>query len=92
MALGFNTSWARVSRRGGARPDSSPSLDFDSTLKYEASFIALLDRVVQTEPWIPRDRPMVDQLRTIGIEKGKPFAPDDTTKKALETSVEEARR
>jgi hypothetical protein len=30
--------------------------DFDSTIKYDASFFALLDRVVQTEPWLARDR------------------------------------
>ena len=65
--------------------------DFDSTIKYDASFFALLDRVVQAEPWIPRDRAMIDQLRTIGIEKGKPFAPDDATQKALEGGVAEAK-
>jgi len=65
--------------------------DFDSTIKYDASFFALLDRVVQTEPWIARDRAMIDQLRTIGIEKGKPFAPDDATKTALEAGVTEAK-
>ena len=56
--------------------------DFDSTIKYDASFFALLDRVVQAEPWISRDRAMIDQLRTIGIEKGKPFTPDAATIKA----------
>jgi hypothetical protein len=65
--------------------------DFDSTIKYDASFFTLLDRVVQTEPWIPRDRAMIDQLRTIGIEKGKPYALDAMTKKALEAGVEEAK-
>jgi hypothetical protein len=65
--------------------------DFDSTIKYDASFFRLLDRVVQAEPWIPRDRAMIDQLRTIGIEKGKPFTPDDATNKALEAGVEEAK-
>ena len=34
---------------------------------------------------------MIDQLRTIGIEKGKPFTPDDATKKALEAGVAEAK-
>jgi hypothetical protein len=65
--------------------------DFDSTIKYDATFFTLLDRVVQTEPWIARDRAMIDQLRTIGIEKGKAFAPDDATKQALEAGVEEAK-
>jgi hypothetical protein len=65
--------------------------DFDSTIKYDATFFTLLDRVVQTEPWIARDRAMIDQLRTIGIEKDKPYAPDATTKKALEAGVTEAK-
>jgi hypothetical protein len=65
--------------------------DFDSTIKYDPSFFALLDRVVQSEPWIARDRAMIDQLRSIGIEKGKPFAPDDKTKEALEAGVAEAK-
>jgi hypothetical protein len=64
---------------------------FDSTIKYDLSFFALLDRVVQNEPWIERDRAMIDQLRSIGIEKGKPFNPDDKTKKALEAGIKEAR-
>jgi hypothetical protein len=65
--------------------------DFDSTIKYDASFFTLLDRVVQTEPWIARDRAMIDQLRTIGIEKGKPFAPNEETKTALEAGAAEAK-
>jgi hypothetical protein len=64
---------------------------FDSTIKYDLSFFTLLDRVVQNEPWIDRDRAMIDQLRLIGIEKGKPFNPDDNTKKALAAGVADAR-
>ena len=29
------------------------------------------------EPWLTRDKAMIDQLKSIGIEKGKPFGPDD---------------
>ncbi|MGC2074289.1 MAG: hypothetical protein WA694_23730, partial [Pseudolabrys sp.] len=29
---------------------------FASTIKYDLSFFTLLDRLVQTEPWIDRDR------------------------------------
>jgi hypothetical protein len=65
--------------------------DFDSTIKYDASFFALLNRVVQTEPWIDRDRAMIDQLRFIGVEKGKPFAPDDVTRMALQAGVSDAK-
>jgi len=27
---------------------------------------------VQTEPWLPRDKLMIDMLKSIGIAKGKP--------------------
>jgi hypothetical protein len=64
---------------------------FDSTIKYDARFFTLLDRVVQSEPWIERDRAMIDQLRSLGIEKGKPFAPDDATRAALGAGIQEAK-
>ena len=46
---------------------------FDSTIRYDASFFQNLDRIVQDEPWIPRDPAIIDQLKSIGIEKGKPL-------------------
>ncbi len=65
-------------------------VDYDSTIRYDESFFVSLNRVVQSEPWIERDRAMIDQLRTIGIEKGKPFAPSEATKKILTAAIEEA--
>ncbi len=49
---------------------------FDSTIKYDLRFFESLDRMIQYESWIDRDRLMIDMLKTIGIEKGKPFNPD----------------
>jgi hypothetical protein len=49
---------------------------FDSTIRYDESFFTHLDRMIQSEPWLDRDRAMIDQLRSIGIEKGKQFSPD----------------
>jgi hypothetical protein len=63
---------------------------FDSTIPYDVRFYEALDRFVQREPWIDRDRVMIDQLRTIGIEKGKPFKPDENTKRVLNDAVREA--
>jgi hypothetical protein len=63
---------------------------FDSTIRYDDSFFIHLDRMVQSEPWLDRDRAMIDQLRSIGIEKGKPFAPDAATKQALADGIAEA--
>ena len=66
-------------------------VNYDSTIRYDLSFFQSLDRIVQSEPWIERDRAMIDQLRTIGIEKGKPFAPDEATQKVLTAAIGEAK-
>jgi hypothetical protein len=63
---------------------------FDSTIRYDASFFTSLNRIVQSEPWLPRDRAMIDPLRAIGIEKGKPFDPDTKTVAALSAGIREA--
>jgi hypothetical protein len=65
-------------------------IDFDSTIRYDASFFEHLDRIVQNEPWIDRDRAMIDPLRSLGIEKGKPFSPSDSSKALLTSAVREA--
>jgi hypothetical protein len=54
-------------------------LVYDSTIPYDLRFFESLNRIVQTEPWLERDRAMIDQLKSIGIEKGKPFSPDPGT-------------
>jgi Uncharacterized conserved protein len=63
---------------------------YDSTIPFDLRFFQSLDRIVQSEPWIERDRAMIDQLRSIGIEKGKPFAPDSKTQHILNAAAREA--
>jgi len=63
---------------------------FDSTIPYDLRFLEALDRFVQREPWLDRDRVMIDFLKTVGIEKGKPFNPDEKTKQVLNDAVSEA--
>jgi len=63
---------------------------FDSTIRYDASCFEHLDRIVQSEPWLQRDRAMIDPLKSLGIEKGKPFKPDDATKALLTAATREA--
>jgi hypothetical protein len=63
---------------------------FDSTIRYDAGFFTNLNRVVQSEPWLDRDRAMIDPLRSIGIEKGKPFAPDAATNQVFTDAIAEA--
>ena len=80
----------------GGNPDSTVFVDaydksFDATIPYDASFFVLLDRFVQAEPWLTRDKMMINSLKTIGIEKGKPFQPNAKTKAILDQAVREAR-
>lgn len=63
---------------------------FDSTIPYDLRFFESLDRIVQREPWLERDKAMIDPLRSLDIEKGKPFEPDEKTKAALNAGAREA--
>ncbi len=63
---------------------------FDSVIPYDARFFQSLDRVIQAEPWLERDRVMIDMLRSLGLEKGKPFAPDDRTAALFAEAGQEA--
>jgi hypothetical protein len=63
---------------------------YDSTIPYDLRFFRSLDRVVQTEPWLARDKLMIDMLKSIGIEKGKPFNPDAKIHDILTSAAQEA--
>jgi hypothetical protein len=65
-------------------------VDFDSTIRYDDSFFEHLDHVVQNEPWLDRDRAMIDSLKSLGIEKGKHFDPDNATRTLLASAAREA--
>jgi hypothetical protein len=80
----------------GGNPDSTVFVDvydrpFDSTIPYDVTFFEHLHRFVQAEPWLTRDKVMIDVLKTIGIEKGKPFQPDGRTRRILADAIREAR-
>jgi hypothetical protein len=64
---------------------------YDSTISFDMQFFESLDRIVQTEPWQTRDKAMIDQLKTIGIEKGKTFSPDVKMIAVLNAAAGEAR-
>ncbi len=63
---------------------------FDSTIPYDLRFFQSLNRIVQYEPWLTRDKAMIDQLKSIGIEKGKTFSPDAITQELLKDAAAEA--
>lgn len=64
---------------------------FDSTIPYDVRFFASLDRIVQSEPWLERDRAMIDTVGSLGIRKGQPFAPDTAASLLLEAGARDAR-
>ena len=48
---------------------------FDSTIPYDLRFFESLDRMVQAEPWLERDKAMIDPLKIIGIERASRSSP-----------------
>ena len=63
---------------------------YDATIPWDMRYFESLNRIVQMEPWLTRDKAMIDQLRSIGIEKGKTFSPDAATQDILKRGVAEA--
>jgi hypothetical protein len=66
------------------------NVTFDSTIPYDLRYFESLNRIVQFEPWLERDKAMIDPLKSIGIEKGKPFNPDSAMQNTLKQAAAEA--
>src|SRR4029077_18192000 len=80
-----------------ANPPATIYLDaadvvFDATIPYDVRFFESLARMVESQPWLERDRAMIDPLRTLGIEKGKAFDPDARTREIMNDAAQEARQ
>jgi len=80
-----------------ANPPATIYLDaadvvFDATIPYDVRFFESLARMVESQPWLERDRAMIDSLRALGIEKGKAFDPDKTTREIMDGAAQEARQ
>jgi hypothetical protein len=50
---------------------------------YDGRHFADIHAITTVEPTRPEDKVTMGMLRSLGIEKGKPFAPDEMTKKAM---------
>lgn len=59
--------------------------------RMDASFYAVLAKMVNEEPVLPRDLAMMNMLRSIGIEKGKDFKPTAAMTAAFKGAVAEAK-
>jgi hypothetical protein len=64
---------------------------FRGLVSFDESFYASLARMVDEEPIQERDLALMGQLRSLGIEKGKPFRPDRAMRKILRSAAIEAR-
>ncbi len=60
---------------------------YDATIPYDKRFFEALDAMVQSEPFLERDRIMIEQLRSIGITRGKPFKPDGWTQELMVSAL-----
>ncbi|MBV4359214.1 DUF1254 domain-containing protein [Pinibacter aurantiacus] len=65
--------------------------EYNSLIPYDFNFYESLNRVVQDDIWLTKDQAMIDPLKYIGIEKGKPFNPDARTKEILGYAIGDAK-
>ena len=56
---------------------------FNTVPPNDFSYFEMLDKLVQMEPATSFDVELMGQLAAIGIDKGKPFQPDEKTRKIL---------
>ena len=76
----------------GGSADQTVYLDvydkmFDATIPYDVRFFESLNRFVQAEPWLTRDKVMIDSLKAVGIANSKPFSPDAKTRSILDEAA-----
>lgn len=65
---------------------------YHSLPAYDASWFRELAAMVNEEPVRERDKVMLGMLASVGIERGKPFQPDENMQKTLDAAVVDARR
>ncbi len=79
-----------------SRPPATRFVDaidviYENIIPYDLRYFDSLNRFVQAEPWLERDKAMIDMLKSIGIERGKVFDPDAGLKAILRDAAREAR-
>lgn len=80
----------------GAAPAETRFVDaydklYDAVIPYDSRFFDALNRFVQVEPWLPRDKAMIDVLAAVGIVKGKTDASLADNKAIFEKTGPEAK-
>lgn len=63
---------------------------FDGMVRFDESLYVQLAKMVSEEPVAPSDLVAMGQLRSLGIERGKEFAPDGALRSILRSAAAEA--
>lgn len=93
VAYGRTVRFYPLSR--AANPPETAFLDFsgkpyEANIPFDRRYFHSLARMVEYEPWLTRDKSMIDPLRSLGIAKGQPFQPDAATEALLDEAAAEA--
>ena len=59
------------------------STPYNSLPVYDYTFFQDINDIIQNNPVRPQDKAMVGLLKSLGIEKGKPFKPNEEQKRAM---------
>ena len=75
-----------------ARPPQTKFVDpgkqrFSTLPRFDENFFKDIYDIVNVEPVRPRDKVMMGMLASLGIEPGKPFKPDEKTRKAMKQAA-----
>jgi hypothetical protein len=78
-----------------ADPPETRFVDFDgrayeANIPYDRRFFRSLARIVEYEPWMTRDKAMIDPLRSLGIAKGEAFNPSAEREVLFDAAAVEA--
>jgi hypothetical protein len=67
-------------------------ISFPGTPAFDQSYFQYIDQLVQEEPVLAHNKAMMELLASLGIEKGKPFRPDQRTGRILDRAARDAQR
>jgi len=78
-----------------ARPPQTKFVDpgkqrFATLPRFDENYFKDISDIVNIEPVRPRDKVMMGMLASLGIEPGKPFRPDEKTRKAMKQAATDA--
>ncbi|MGW4245570.1 DUF1214 domain-containing protein [Nocardia sp. NPDC004722] len=93
VAYGKRAGLYRLDAAGNPPPTSyvdASGKEFDAAIPYNRDFFSALNRQVQNESWLDRDRAMIDQVGTLGIVKGAPYQPDSRVLGLMEAGAADA--